>query len=744
MLQSLILRVRELQLGLPGGAWAAWAVVAVAIALVVAGLAELSAVAGRARRGWLASLRVCTALGAALVVLQPQWVTREVERVEGKLAVLADVSRSMSVRMDGRGTRAELAREVIDGWRRSPLKPLAYAFGDETRAADLSELARAYPARDGDTLLGDALAQVALEQGQALGGIVVLSDGHDLSGTSVALRARDLGVRVHTVLVGEVETARDDAIVRVKADPVAFLRQEAQVEVSLRRVPAGAGSIMVSLRRGGELVRELEAEIDADGRGRVTIPFPITSLGRSVYTVSIPLSGSDGVPENNERAFLVNATRDRLRVLLVCGHPSWDARFLRAFLKDNPGNDLITFFILRTPSDMSMASQDELSLIPFPTDELFREHLDSFDLVIFQDFDFGPYQMARYLPRVRDFVLQGGAFAMIGGDRSFGAGQYDRTPLAEVLPVDMVPGTDAVLPAAFRPRVAEGMNHHPIVELLPDPLDNARAWAELAPVPGQNRLRGLRPGAHALLVHPDARGDDGQPMVTLAVGEAGKGRVMALAVDGSWRWGMATAGARGDASAYERFWDRVVRWLARDPMLDPSRISLDRERYAPQGAVGVSLSLRDARHVPMGLRRVEVAVLDDDDVVLAHAEVTTDLRGAAGATLAAPAGLGGYRVAVRTVEEAGWLVFEGFVVEAGGDELADPRADADSLQALSAATGGQYFTAEAAPRLDALDRSRSQQLGVRRTRPFATPWFFALLVSLMSLEWVLRRRWGLR
>ena len=100
---------------------------------------------------------------------------------------------------------------------------------------------------------------------------------------------------------------------------------------------------------------------------------------------------------------------------------------------------------------MTMASAEELSLIPFPTDELFREHLDSFDLVIFQDFNYGPYQVAGYLPRIHDYVLHGGAFAMVGGSRAFGAGGYERTPLAEILPVRMAPGASALSEEEFAP-----------------------------------------------------------------------------------------------------------------------------------------------------------------------------------------------------------------------------------------------------------------------------------------------------
>src|SRR5205085_10940002 len=185
---------------------------------------------------------------------------------------------------------------------------------------------------------------------------------------------------------------------------------------------------------------ETEVALDEHGQGKAILPFTVTRTGRAVYSVSIPLAEGDAVPENNERAFLVRVTRDKLRVLLLCGAPTWDARFLRAFLKADPAIDLITFFILRTSSDLTMASPEELSLIPFPTDELFREHLDSFDLVIFQDFNYGPYQVAGYLPRIRDYVLHGGAFAMVGGSRAFGAGEYEHTPLAEILPVRMLSG----------------------------------------------------------------------------------------------------------------------------------------------------------------------------------------------------------------------------------------------------------------------------------------------------------------
>src|SRR5262249_19520396 len=119
------------------------------------------------------------------------------------------------------------------------------------------------------------------------------------------------------------------------------------------------------------------------------------------------------------------------------GRPSWDERFLRSLFKRDPNVDLISFFILKTPSAIEVASQDELALIPFPTDELFRESLHTFDLVVLQNFNYGPYQMAHYLPFIRASSLRGGALAMLGGDLPFGVGGYAGTPIESILPVEL-------------------------------------------------------------------------------------------------------------------------------------------------------------------------------------------------------------------------------------------------------------------------------------------------------------------
>src|SRR5919109_43471 len=106
-------------------------------------------------------------------------------------------------------------------------------------------------------------------------------------------------------------------------------------------------------------------------------------------------------------------------------------------LKSNPNVDLISFFILRTQDSISLVPNDEMSLIPFPTRELFEHQLPSFDLIILQNFEYLPYGIGDYLENIRSYVEGGGGLAMLGGSTSFSSGGYYGTPVADALPVEL-------------------------------------------------------------------------------------------------------------------------------------------------------------------------------------------------------------------------------------------------------------------------------------------------------------------
>ncbi|MEY4576678.1 MAG: hypothetical protein RL701_1381 [Pseudomonadota bacterium] len=739
---------QQLRFAVPGETRTVVVLAVIAVLLIGVGLRELRSVRAGGRRLALTLLRIATALCAFLCAAQPQWVAERVEHVPGRVAVLLDTSRSMLVREDGAVRLSRAIDAVQHFYDDAHDKPALFAFGPGvspvTSVARAALDAKQLVLRD-ETRLGSAIR--ALSEGQAsdLGAILLVSDGADRSPSFDPKELHRLGVRVHTLTIGNALAPRDVAIESVRVDGAAFLRQIVEVEVKLRSTPAQHDVVTVSLRSGSDLLREAVVNFDEQGVGTAKLALIPTKLGRAAYTLSIPTEPDDTVPENNERAFQLEVTRERLRALLVSGHPSWDSRFLRALLKSDPAVDLITFFILRTQNDNSMASSDELSLIPFPTEELFEQHLKSFDLIIFQDFDFAPYQMARYLPRIHDYVLNGGSFAMLGGDRSFGAGGYGSTPIAEILPVTLPERAPFVDEAEFLPTVASEAVHHPLVELAPRVPDNLRAWAKLAPLRGSNIVQNLQPDAHALLVHPRLITANGQPMPVLSVSSPGRGRSLALTTDSAYHWGMATAGRTGDASAYERFWDRALRWLARDPLLDPAHVTTDRASYGPSAAMRVEVSLRDALYRPLSPGPFRLTLHDDHGQTLQETGVETDPSGRATIHMSAPARPAAYTLAIQAEGAAQALAEQGFVVEAGGDELANPRARPDLMQQIADATGGHAYTAVGQlPAASTLPSSRTRTLGNDVFMPFASAWAFASLLLLFGLEWWLRRRAGLR
>src|SRR5690606_18012449 len=144
----------------------------------------------------------------------------------------------------------------------------------------------------------------------------------------------------------------------------------------------------------------------------------------------------DAIKANDSRIITFSVAKERVRLLHLAGRPTYDVRALRRWLKSDQSVDVVAFFILRGQTDDPGAGEQDLALIRFPVDELFMEHLPSFDAVILQDIDAIRYKLAQHLVRLRDYVKKGGGLIMVGGPSSFAGGNYAGTPIDAVLPVE--------------------------------------------------------------------------------------------------------------------------------------------------------------------------------------------------------------------------------------------------------------------------------------------------------------------
>ncbi len=463
--------------------------------------------------------------------------------------------------------------------------------------------------------------------------------------------------------------------------------------------------------------------------------------------------------------------RDRVRVLHVCGRPSWDERFLRSILRLNPNVDLVSFFILRTDNDELPLGANEMSLIPFPYQEIFDEQLRSFDLLIFHNFNYKPYWVEPYLPGVRDYIQSGGALAMIGGDLSFASGQYGESALRDVLPVDLtgIPaeGPRAFSTDSFKPRLTAAGRNHPVTSLSLDPKANEARWAALPPLQGINRVARLQPGASALLVHPGQSTSDGKPAPVLAVDNVGKGRTLALLTDSAWNWGFAAAddsrgrGARieessgakpagDDGRALQRFWEGAIRWLVRDPALTLLHIDLDRTEYRRGQTVAARVRTLHADYSPAGHTTVTLDLHPAEDASGAAGAVAKPLRaltvttGEDGEAHAELAGLaaGAYRLLGRTTLDGRAVEEQAtFVLRPEGRELDDVVSRDEVLRQIAAVTGGEFRVGTLGT--PTIRPARQVRVGSLRTVAiWSHPLLLFLAVALLASEWMLRRRAG--
>jgi uncharacterized membrane protein len=665
----------------------------------------------------------------------------------------------------GGPTRIERVRKLLassadtlEAWSRDH-KIDYYTFGETLSATTLQGLDAA-TAQGKATLIRKALDQIRSRyEGRDLAGIVMISDGASTGGLTEdtgdgAVRdfLRTLDTRVHTVWAAR-PGLMDVAVARVNADEFAFVRTVVRIDAVIRTTGLPARKVPVTLSTDGQPLREKLVELPA-GEREVTVTFEVTPprVGRYVYEISVPVADGEAVTTNNTRSFVVRVIRDKIRVLQVAGQPGWDVRALRQMLKSNPNVDLISFFILRTQDSVSLVPNDEMSLIPFPTRELFEHQLPSFDLIIFQNFEYMPYGIADFLENVRSYVEGGGGLAMLGGAASFSSGGYYGTPIASALPVELYGPFDSgpILDTTrFSPVLTEAGTIHPVTSLRYAAIDNVATWKALPPLEGVNLIAGAKPEATVLATHPNLRTKTGRPMPVVVASDYGKGRSLAVTTDTLWRWGFVAAARPGDdGRSYTKFWENAMRWLIQDPDLRNLHVDSDAVEYIPDAPVRVAVRLVGRDYQPLARGVVELIVRRGADPARATQVQTTKLT--VGDDGTATYELGGLGPGVYRVEGRAKIggrqvdASDIFLVREGGNELDRPTGDRATLEAIAHGTGGTALgPADVLPGTLDLDPPRIVRVD-RRTdvELWSRPGLLILVVGLLGLEWLLRQRSG--
>ncbi len=551
-------------------------------ALAVACLLAVGLGASRGLSGWW--LRAVTALVLLAALLEPTFKQEQSDPLNDIVFVVLDQSESQSIAdRPAQMAQASAAIQTRIGSLANTDLVLVEVINDSTD-------------RDSGSQVMTALAKAASEVASArIAGAIILSDGQIHDADILA----DFPAPVHLVMTGH-STDWDRRLVLKSAPAFAIVGEE--IQLSLRIEDQGmvpdieAGVARISIAVDGGEPQQFTVETGTD----LELPLTLDHGGLNVLQFNVAAVAGELTDRNNAAVVSINGVRDRLRVLLVSGEPHAGERTWRNLLKSDSAVDLVHFTILRSPDKQDGVPIRELSLIAFPTRELFLEKVDEFDLIIFDRYRRRGILTSSYLESVADYVRNGGAVLLAPGPAFAGAQSIFRSPLADVLPAHPTAG---VIEEGYTPRISELGQRHPVTEGLEN--FAPRLMSEDG-TPGWGRwLRQI--DVNALSGHTVMTGADDRPLLVLDRVE--DGRVAMLMSDHAWLW---TRGFEGGGPQLELL-RRLAHWMMKEPDLEEERLS------AKVNGGQVVLTRRSMSSTP---RDIEVQNPDGTTQILTPTEVS--------------------------------------------------------------------------------------------------------------------------
>ncbi len=479
--------------------------------------------------GWFFRSIALMALGLAL--LNPLWKQEDRLYQQDIAIVIIDESSSQTL-----GERSEQTRQAL-----GEVQDALAAF-DGSLQVEIITVGDA--GRDG-TLLLSALSEAAgAYSPNRIAAAILITDGQINDADALS----DFPAPVHVFTTG-VPSDWDRRILVKTAPAYGIVGEPVEVVVRIEDLGAAPQSTGVAL---------VIASVDGGPEQQFTLPLnediPLSLAvergGINLLEIRTPPVEGELTDQNNRAILSLNGVRDRLRVLLISGEPYAGERTWRNLLKADSSVDLVHFTILRPPNKQDGVPYEELSLIAFPTQELFMDKIDDFDLIIFDRFRRQGVLPEAYLENVARYVRDGGAILVASGPAFATVESLYRTPLRAILPAAP---TGRVIEQGFTPLISELGQRHPVTEGLqtglPDILPDWGRWfriIEVVPTSGYTLMEG----------------PNNLPLLQLD--RVGRGRLALLASDQAWLW---SRGFEGGGPQRELL-RRLAHWLMQEPELE--------------------------------------------------------------------------------------------------------------------------------------------------------------------------------
>jgi hypothetical protein len=504
--------------------WLALAAIAVIAALLLLGRS----------RG--AAVRVAALALIALALANPSFTREEREPLSSVAVVVVDKSPSQS--FGDRAKQTEQAREAL-------VNELKKIKGLEVRVV---EAGQADGETDGTRLfsaLSSTLSDVPVDR---VAGAFMITDGrvHDIPANAAALGFQ---APVHALITGRKDE-RDRRIAISAAPRFGIVGQTQTITYRLDDQGVTGERAKVVVRRDGETINERTV---ASGQ-TVNVDIDIKHAGPNIVEIEASPLNNELTLVNNRAVVAIEGVRDKLKVLLVSGEPHSGERTWRNLLKSDPSVDLVHFTILRPPEKQDGTPINELSLIAFPTRELFQQHISDFQLIIFDRYARQGVLPTAYFDNIARYVRNGGAVLVSAGPDYASTTSIWRTPLDSVLPAEPVGVTEK----PFYAHLSDAGKRHPVTRGLEGSASEPPHWGRFfRTVDTRNAT-----------TPPVMTGANGEPLLLLA--RYGEGRVALLLSDQIWLWARGYEGGGPHLDLLRR----TSHWLMKQPDLDEEALRL--------------------------------------------------------------------------------------------------------------------------------------------------------------------------
>jgi len=503
--------------------------------LAVAAIVVISALLllGRARG---ATIRVAALALILLALLNPSFTREDREPLSSVVAVVIDKSPSQV--FGDRTRETETAREAL-------VDSLKKIKGLEVRVV---EAGQADGETDGTKLFGalsSALSDVPVDR---VAGAFMITDGrvHDIPANAAALGFQ---APVHALITGRKDE-RDRRIAISAAPRFGIVGQAQTITYRLDDQGVSGDRAKVVVRHDGEVINERTV---LSGQ-TVNIDINIKHAGPNIVEIEASPLENELTLVNNRAVVAIDGVRDKLRVLLVSGEPHSGERTWRNLLKSDASVDLVHFTILRPPEKQDGTPINELSLIAFPTRELFQQKINEFQLIIFDRYARQGVLPIAYFDNIAKYVRAGGAVLVSAGPDYASTTSIWRTPLDSVLPAEPVGVTEK----PFYAHLSDAGKRHPVTRGLEGSGSEPPHWSRFFRTVDTRNANGP----------PLMTGADGKPLLLLS--RFGEGRVALLLSDHIWLWARGYEGGGPHLDLLRR----TSHWLMKQPDLDEEALRL--------------------------------------------------------------------------------------------------------------------------------------------------------------------------